>query len=128
VVSVVGTAATPVVRVGNRNGFPAGRAVLPPALTAVLERIGTALKPEPGTVQVVDYTDNEPIHTVQFPSNFQLSTARAKAASAAVARTLGNASRLSAEGRADADPIASNTTAEGREQNRRIEIVLHRPE
>jgi type VI secretion system protein ImpK len=63
---------------------------------------------------------------VQFPSNFQLSTARAKAASAVVAHTLGNPARLSAEGRADADPIASNKTAEGREQNRRIEIVLHR--
>ncbi len=125
-VSVVGTAATPVVRVANRNGFPPGRAVPPPALTAVLERIGTALKSEPGTVQVIDYTDDQPVHTVQFPSNFQLSTARARAASTAVGHTLGNPARLSAEGRADADPIAANTTAEGREQNWRIEIVLHR--
>jgi type VI secretion system protein ImpK len=125
-VSIAGTAATPVVRVSNRNGFPPGRAVPPPALTAVLERIGKALKSEPGTIQVIDYTDDQPIHTVQFPSNFQLSTARAHAASAAIARTLGNATRLSAEGRADADPIAANNTAEGREQNRRIEIVLHR--
>jgi type VI secretion system protein ImpK len=92
----------------------------------VLERIGAALKAEPGAVQVIDYTDDQPVHTVQFPSSFQLSTARAKAASAAVAHTLGNSARLSSEGRADADPIASNKTAEGREQNRRIEIVLHR--
>jgi len=125
-VSLVGTAATPIVRVSNSNGFAAGRATPSPALTAVLERIGTALKPESGTVQVIDYTDDQPTHTVQFPSNFQLSTARAKAASAAVAHTLGTTARLSSEGRADADPIASNKTAEGREQNRRIEIVLHR--
>jgi type VI secretion system protein ImpK len=126
VVSVVGTAATPVVRVSNRNGFAAGRAVLPPALDAVLERIGTALRNEPGSVQVIAYTDNQPVHTVQFPSNFQLSAARAQAASSAIARTIGDAGRLRAEGRADADAIASNATAEGREQNRRIEVVLHR--
>jgi type VI secretion system protein ImpK len=125
-VSVVGTAATPIVRVSNSNGFAPGRATASPALTAVLERIGTALKPEPGSVQVINYTDDQPTHTVQFPSNFQLSTARAKAASTALAHTLGNSARVSAEGRADADPIASNKTAEGREQNRRIEIVLHR--
>jgi type VI secretion system protein ImpK len=125
-VSLGGTAATPIVRVSNSNGFAAGRATLPAGLTAVLERIGAALKSEAGSVQVIDYTDDQPTHTVQFPSNFQLSTARAKAASAAVAHTLGNPARVSSEGRADADPIASNKTAEGREQNRRIEIVLHR--
>jgi type VI secretion system protein ImpK len=130
VVSVVGTAATPIVRVSNRTGFAAGSAVVPPALAAVFERIGTALRNEPGIVQVIAYTDNQPVRTVQFPSNFKLSGARAQAASAAIGRTLGtaggNATRLHAEGRADADPIASNATAEGREQNRRIEVVLHR--
>ena len=154
IVSVLGTAATPVIRVSNRNGFAAGSAVVPPALAAVLERIGTALRNEPGSVQVIAYTDNQPVRTVQFPSNFKLSGARAQAASAVVGRTLGNGStsgasngsangagnaganaganaggnagRLRAEGRADADPIASNATAEGREQNRRIEVVLHR--
>ena len=40
--------------------------------------------------------------------------------------TVGDASRLTAEGRGESDPIASNATVEGREQNRRIEIVLHR--
>ena len=75
---------------------------------------------------MIDYTDNQPIRTVQFPSNFQLSAARANAVRAIVARNVGDPARVSAEGRADADPIAPNTTAEGREQNRRIEIVLHR--
>jgi len=128
IVSVVGTPATPIVRVSNRGGFGSGGAVLQPALAGVLERIGSALKTEPGRIQVIAYTDNQPIRTVQFPSNFQLSSARAEAARAAIARTLGDAKRLSAEGRADADPITSNATAEGREQNRRIEIVLNRPE
>jgi type VI secretion system protein ImpK len=126
IVTVTGTPATPVIRVSNRIGFAEGSATLQPVLTGVFERIGAALRDHPGKVAVIGYTDNQPIHTVQFPSNFQLSTARAKAAAAAIARTIGDPARLSAEGRADADPIASNATADGRAQNRRIEIVLHR--
>jgi type VI secretion system protein ImpK len=128
VVSVVGTPATPVFRIKNGGGFTAGSAVLQPGLAGVLERIGAVLKNEPGTVQVIAYTDNQPIRTVRFPSNFQLSDARAKAARAAIAHTVGDAARLRSEGRADADPVMPNATAEGREQNRRIEVVLHRPE
>jgi type VI secretion system protein ImpK len=74
---------------------------------------------------VIDYTDNQPFRSVRFPSNFQLSAARANAVRAIIARDAGDPARVSSEGRADADPIAPNTTAEGREQNRRIEIVLH---
>lgn len=128
VVSIVGTVATPIIRISNRNGFASGSAVPQPGLAAVLERVGTALRNEPGKIQVIGYTDDRPIRTVQFPSNFQLSSARAHAASAVIARALGNPARISSEGRADADPIASNATAEGREENRRIEIVLHRPD
>lgn len=126
VVSILGTPATPIIRVNAGTGFSSDGATLRPPLAAVLQRIGTALATEPGPVQVIDYTDNQPIRTVRFPSNFQLSAARALAARAAVARSIGDAKRLGAEGRADADPIASNATAEGRAQNRRIDIVLHR--
>jgi len=97
-----------------------------PNFNPLLERIGAALKEEPGTVQVIGYTDNQPIRTVRFPSNFQLSAARADAARAIIAHTVGDPSRISSEGRADAEAIASNATPEGREQNRRIEVVLHR--
>jgi type VI secretion system protein ImpK len=54
-----------------------------------------------------------------------LSTARAQAAQAVLSQTIDDAGRLTAEGRADADPIAPNTTEQGRAANRRIEIVLH---
>jgi type VI secretion system protein ImpK len=92
----------------------------------LLDRIGLALKEENGPVKVIGYTDNEPIRTIAFPSNFQLSLARADAAKKMIAATIGDPKRLTSEGRADADPIAPNTTAEGREKNRRIEIVLNR--
>ena len=125
-VSVLGTASTPVVRISNRGMFPSGSGTLQQGFVPLLERIGTALKAEAGTVKVIGYTDNQPINTVQFPGNFQLSTARAQAARAVVSRTVGDPARISAEGRADADPIGDNAKPEGREQNRRIEIVLYR--
>ncbi len=125
-VKVLGTPSTPIVRIRNGGLFASGSATVQQRFHPLLERIGAALKQEPGKVQVIGYTDNQPIRTVRFPSNFQLSTARAEAARVIIAQTIGDASRMTAEGRADADPIASNATREGREENRRIEVVLHR--
>jgi type VI secretion system protein ImpK len=125
-VTVICNAATPIVRIRNRGMFASGSATVEPRFMPVLERIAAALQGERGTVQIVGYTDNVKIHTVQFPSNFELSAARATAASAIIVRTLSDPARVAAEGRGEADPIAANLTPEGREENRRIEIVLHR--
>jgi type VI secretion system protein ImpK len=76
-------------------------------------------------VVVTGYTDNQPIDTLQFPSNFELSQARAQAAAAILDQTIGDESRITAKGMGDADPVADNGTAAGRAQNRRIEIVLN---
>ena len=125
-VEVLGTPAQPLVRITGRGMFASGSATVQPSFKPLLDRIGLALKEESGTVKVIGYTDDQPIRTIAFPSNAQLSTARAQAASAIIATTVGDPARLSAEGRADADPIAPNSTPEGRERNRRIEIVLNR--
>jgi type VI secretion system protein ImpK len=125
-VEVLGTPAQPLVRITGRGMFASGSATLQPSFKPLLDRIGLALKDEVGPVKVIGYTDNEPIRTVAFPSNFQLSLARADSANKIIATTIGDPKRLSTEGRADADPIAPNTTPEGRERNRRIEIVLNR--
>jgi type VI secretion system protein ImpK len=125
-VQVLGDQAMPIVRIHNAGMFASGSAVVAPRYVRLLERIGQALKREHGPVQVIGYTDNQPIHTVQFPSNYQLSKVRAEAARAIIVRALGDPGRVTAEGRADADPIASNATPQGREQNRRIEVVLRR--
>jgi len=100
-VSIAGTEAVPIVRIQSAGLFRSG------------------------PVSVIGYTDNQPIHTVAFPSNFQLSGARAKAAAGIIGAAIDPA-RLTVEGRADADPIASNDAPAGREQNRRIELVLRR--
>jgi type VI secretion system protein ImpK len=125
-VTIAGTEAVPVVRILNLGMFKSGSAQVEDKFVPILSRIGAALRTEPGAVDVVGYTDNQPIHTVQFPSNFQLSQARAKAAAAVIGQAIDDPSRLSTQGRADENPLASNDTPEGRQQNRRIEVVLHR--
>ncbi|HEV8678240.1 MAG TPA: type IVB secretion system protein IcmH/DotU [Stellaceae bacterium] len=126
-ISIICKPPNPVIRINNRGMFASGSATIDPRFVPLLNRIGDGLKNEPGAVEVIGYTDNRPIHTVQFPSNFQLSAARAQAARALIGRALGDPSRIAAEGRGEADPLNGNATPAEREENRRIEIVLHRP-
>jgi type VI secretion system protein ImpK len=112
------------VRLTNRNMFPSGTANLASSYGPLLARIGNALNGETGNVVVLGYTDNQPIRTPRFPSNFELSQARAEAVASLL--HLSDPRRLRAQGKGAADPIASNATAEGRQQNRRTEIVLVR--
>jgi type VI secretion system protein ImpK len=126
-VTVICRPPNPIIRLRNRGMFASGSATVEPRFVPLLDRLGKALKEEQGSIEVVGYTDNQPIRTVQFPSNFQLSKARAQAARALISRTLGDPSRITAEGRGEANPLKDNATPEGREENRRIEIVLHRP-
>ena len=120
------TAQTIDVRIFNAGMFASGSATVRAAFVDLLERIGSALNDEQGHVVVTGYTDNQPIHTVQFPSNYQLSVARARAASDIMLHRLHDPARLTIEGRGDAQPIGSNDTPDGRRQNRRIDIVLQR--
>jgi type VI secretion system protein ImpK len=124
-VSVLGTVNAPIVRINNTGLFASGSAQVEQGDIGLLQKIGTALAKEQGTVTVTGYTDNQPIHTLQFPSNFDLSTARAQAAAAILDQTIGDESRITAKGLGDADPVGDNATAVGRAENRRIEIVLN---
>jgi chemotaxis protein MotB len=74
--------------------------------------------------QIAGHTDNIPIKSAKFPSNWELSTARAVEVTRYLADKGVDPSRLSAAGYADTQPVASNSDADGRRQNRRIEIVL----
>lgn len=65
-----------------------------------------------------------PIRTARFPSNLHLSLARAETVMKTLAPQLAQPGRLSAEGRAAAQPIAPNDTPEGKARNRRIEVIL----
>ncbi|MGG5820961.1 type VI secretion system protein TssL, long form [Falsiroseomonas sp. HW251] len=125
-VTVDGTDAAPLVRIRNRGMFPSGSATLNTAFLPLMARIGEALRDERGPVLVIGHSDNQPIRTVAFPSNFHLSAARAEAARQAILRSLGDPGRITSEGRADTEPVADNATPDGREANRRIEVLLRR--
>jgi type VI secretion system protein ImpK len=127
-ISVFGTPTAVIIRIPEHLVFAQGSASVQHSSLALLERMAAALQREPGAVRVLDYADNQPVRTVRFPSSFQLSDARANAVRDVIAPNLSNQGRVSGEGRAAADPIAPNSTAEGRERNRRIEIVLQRQE
>jgi type VI secretion system protein ImpK len=124
--TVFGDGRSVTVRIKGRGMFGSGSATVEPRFIPMLERIGQGLRTEPGRVLVIGHSDNQPIRTVRFPSNFHLSQSRAEAASSIIATANGDAGRFTVEGRADAEPIADNRTAEGREENRRIEVVLIR--
>jgi type VI secretion system protein ImpK len=125
-VAVDGDAQRLLIRVTARGMFESGSASVQPRFIDVLKRIGQALGSEPGRVTVLGHSDNQPIRTVQFPSNFHLSAARAESAMAVLGATTGQPARFSFAGRADTEPLASNDTPDGREKNRRIDIVLQR--
>jgi type VI secretion system protein ImpK len=105
--------------------FRSGDASLNPAYLAVLGRIAGILNRVPGNVVIAGYTDTQPIRDRRFASNGELSQARATAvAQAFVAAGFDRLRTLTIIGRADAEPVDSNSTAEGRARNRRVEIML----
>ena len=114
-----------VVRFAERAFFDLGKAELRPDTLSVLERIAEVLWPLPNHVRVEGHTDNLPIRTERFPSNWELSTARATS----VIRYLIeeqqlDPERLSAAGYGEYRPIDTNDTAEGRARNRRVDLVI----
>ncbi|MFC5446447.1 type VI secretion system protein TssL, long form [Rhizobium halophytocola] len=111
------------IRINNSGLFDTGSAVVKDDFHDLLDRIGGALAADKFRALVTGYTDNVPIKTAQFPSNWHLSEARAKAVGEILSQFTGTDAILT-EGRADSDPIASNDTPEGREMNRRTEILV----
>jgi chemotaxis protein MotB len=108
--------------------FSPGAAVMNPAALSVVERIAATLKPLPYGLRIEGHTDNTPIHTAQFPSNWELSTARATYLLQYLITSAGiPPQRLSAVGYGQYRPVVSNETAEGRAANRRVDIVVLGP-
>ncbi|CAH1660509.1 Outer membrane protein ImpK/VasF, OmpA/MotB domain [Hyphomicrobiales bacterium] len=115
-----------IVRLAGITLFEPGQAAVRAEFQPLIERIATVLEQEGGAVKVVGHTDNVPIRTARFPSNVELSQARAKAVGDMLRSKLSKPDRISFEGKGADTPIAPNTTAEGRAQNRRVEILIQR--
>lgn len=105
--------------------FDAGSAALRIDGLVVLDRLATVIAAIPNDVIVEGHTDNTPISTALFPSNWELSTARATAVTRHLVDQRGvPAQRITASGRGEHHPVADNATAEGRARNRRVDFVI----
>ncbi|MGE4537211.1 MAG: OmpA family protein [Desulfovibrio sp.] len=106
--------------------FASGSAEITPRGREILRKVGGVLaKVKDKSIYVVGHTDSNPIHSALYPSNWELSTAR----SASVIRFLSESGgvtpeRFTAMGRAFYQPVASNATPEGRQENRRVDIIV----
>jgi chemotaxis protein MotB len=104
--------------------FPSGVSSIAPNAVAVLEELAGILKPFPNPVRVEGHTDNRPINTRAFPSNWELSAARAASVVHLFTQAGIDPQRLEIIGLGEHRPIATNDTAEGRNTNRRVRIVI----
>lgn len=127
-IEVFGKGNALIIRLKGSGMFGSGSDRLSDKFEAAVARVARSLNEEKGAVIVVGHSDNIPIRSSRFPSNMALSLARAKTVMAKMAAALDDPDRLSAEGRADKEPIADNGTREGRARNRRIEVILIREE
>lgn len=104
--------------------FASGSAAVQTDGEAVLQLVADALVDLENPVLIGGHTDNVPINTPQYPSNWELSGARSSAVLRFLAEHGLAGADLQATGYADTRPIATNATAEGRAKNRRVEIVI----
>jgi type VI secretion system protein ImpK len=107
--------------------FAPGASVVRPDYLPLVVRIAAALQAVPGQVVVTGHTDDRPIRSARFPSNWHLSQERAQLVMLLLAEQGVARERLRAEGRGGAEPIAPNDTPGDRARNRRVEITLLLP-
>ncbi len=112
------------IEIGTDILFPSGVAKLSQSATRVLQELGKALAPFPNPLRVEGFTDNVPISTPLYPSNWELSAARAARVARLFADDGVNPTRLGIVGWGEVRPVASNATAEGRNRNRRVLVVV----
>ncbi|HUX63886.1 flagellar motor protein MotD [Sulfuricella sp.] len=104
--------------------FASGQASLEPGSVKALRAVGRVLAQVPNDVQVEGFTDNTPINTAAFPSNWELSTARASSVVRLLAESGAPPERLVAVGYGEFRPVDTNSTPEGRARNRRVTIMI----
>jgi len=105
---------------GSGDAIPSDRAF------DIVEKVAGILKPFANPVHVEGFTDNQPIRTAQYPTNWELSSARASSIVRMLAMDGVDPSRLAAVGYGEYQPVASNDDADGRSRNRRVVLVISR--
>ena len=108
--------------------FGSGSDGLSPSVLPVIDEVGRILSQTQGPIAVIGHTDNIPISTARFPSNWELSSARATSVLRRLELTPGMESRrLLVMGYGDTQPLEPNDTPDNRAKNRRVEIILRQP-
>ncbi len=125
-VDAVQSATTIFIRIGNVVLFPSGGAKVSDSFAPIAAKIAASLDKEPGAIHVDGYTDSDPIHTLAFPSNFELSEARAKSVAAMLKPGLSHPERLAVTGKGADNPVAPNDTEQNKSKNRRVEVSIPR--
>ena len=116
------------IMISDKVLFKPGGVKLKPESYSLLNTIVRLLKPLPFKVQIEGHTDNQPIHTEDFPSNWELSAERAMNVLKFFIRTKFPGNRLSAIAYGEYSPVSLNDTREGRSRNRRVEILILKKE
>ena len=113
------------VTVGSGGAFPSGTADLTEEAQRIIDRIALSAMSPDSSIKVTGHTDDVPISNGQFRDNWDLGAGRAASVVQAIQNTgLISGDRLEAVSKGEMEPVADNTTAAGREQNRRIEIEI----
>ena len=105
--------------------FAPGQAIVSELAQKRLLEVGSLIQNHTGQIQVEGHTDNTPIHTADFPSNWELSTARSTAILKFLVQSYHiQPQKLSAAGYGEFHPVANNSSESGRQKNRRVDIIL----
>jgi len=113
-----------IVRIREKGSFKSGTHVMNDDYYDVMDDISAILKQKPGKIQVQGHTDDIPIKTSRYRSNWELSTARAVSVAQALMEGGINSRRFEVAGFADTQGLVDNSTRENRSRNRRVEIVI----
>jgi len=114
-------------RISDKILFSSGRANLEISGQELVRKLTPILAQSGGMISIEGHTDNIPISTVQYPSNWELSSARASMVLRQLASLGLPADKMRAIAYADTKPVGPNSTAEGRASNRRVELVIAAP-
>lgn len=124
-IEVTGDNKRTIIRIREKGSFPSGSDQLRPGFKPVIKKITNALAELKGRIQVSGHTDNIPISTFRFDSNWELSSARAVSILNAILKVSSiPEKRFMIQGHADTDPLVPNTTSKNRAINRRVEIII----
>lgn len=117
-----------IVRIEEKGSFSSGSAVLKSGFEPVMKKITSSVKNVKGIIKIAGHTDNVPINTDWYRSNWELSASRAVTVAHQMLAKGIDQSRINIEGYADTKPLVPNTSPKSQAKNRRVEIVIAQQE